>query len=360
LSDIVRAVLETFGRYELLRKIATGGMGQIYLARQKGAGGFQKLLVVKRILPHLSEDQQFINMFFDEARLAALLNHPNVAQIYDLGEVDSLHYIAMEFVQGDSLKHVLRRAKDHEVKIPVGLKCRIIADTAAGLGAAHQAKSPSGRVLSLIHRDVSPQNVLVGFNGSVKVIDFGVAKAVGKISTTLSGAIKGKYAYMSPEQARGEELDHRSDIFGLGILFWETLTLVRLFKRESHSETLKAVVAAKVPAPSSMNKEIPPALDSIVLKALSRNRDDRFQSAVEMQMELEDLAVHHRFPATSAHLAAFMRELYAEEMEEPFSTEPTQVHFESPFRSSSGSESGKAQSESAPSRKVARGILKKR
>ncbi|MBN1203303.1 MAG: serine/threonine protein kinase [Myxococcaceae bacterium] len=320
--------METFGRYELLRKLAAGGMGQVYLARQKGPVGFQKLLVVKRLLPHLSEDDEFITMFLDEARIAALLNHPNIAQIYDLGEVDGIYYIAMEYVHGESINDVNKRATQRKGSMPLALKCRVISDAAAGLDAAHHARSPSGRKLGLIHRDVSPQNVLVGFNGSVKLIDFGVAKAVNKVSHTSAGQIKGKHAYMSPEQAKGESLDPRSDVFGLGTVFYEILTNTRLFKRESEMATLKAVVSAKVPPPSEVVQGIPKALDAVVLKALSKHREERFATAGEMQLAIEDFLIKQQLPSTTAHLAAFMRDIYSAELEEEFSSEPTIIAYD--------------------------------
>jgi serine/threonine-protein kinase len=327
---MVSLPLETFGRYELLRKLATGGMGQVFLARQKGPVGFQKLLVVKRLLPHLSEDQEFIQMFLDEARIAGLLNHPNIAQIYDLGDVDGVLYIAMEYIQGDSISQVNARANHYRKGgVPLGLKCRIIADAAAGLDHAHQARTPSGRKLGLIHRDVSPQNVLVGFNGNVKLIDFGVAKAAGKLSQTIVGTIKGKHAYMSPEQARGEELDARSDVYGLGIVFYELLTSQRLFKRDSDMSTLKAVVGAKVPPPSEVVPGVPKSLDAVVMKALARKREERFQSAGELQLAIEDFLLAERLPGTQAHLTAFMKDLYASELEEDrFASEPTVIQFD--------------------------------
>ncbi|MBS1153958.1 MAG: Serine/threonine-protein kinase Pkn6 [Myxococcaceae bacterium] len=271
-------MLETYGRYQLIKKIAVGGMGEVWLARQKGMVGFEKLVVVKRLLPHLTAEQDFINMFFDEARIAALLNHPHIAQIYDLGEVNGEYYIAMEYVPGENLRTVAQQALDLKGGMPIALKCRVLADAAAALDFAHQAKSPSGAPLDLIHRDVSPQNIIVGFSGSVKLIDFGVAKAAGKITRTATGVIKGKYAYMSPEQARGHDLDNRSDIFGLGIVFYEILASQRLFKRENDTETLKAIVYGDVPPPSSVVRGIPKQVDAIVMKALEKNRDDRFQS----------------------------------------------------------------------------------
>ncbi|WP_240360600.1 serine/threonine protein kinase [Pyxidicoccus caerfyrddinensis] len=321
--------METFGRYELLRRIAVGGMGAVYLARQKGPVGFQKLLVLKRLLPHLSEDDEFIQMFLDEGRIAAHLNHPHIAQIYDLGDVDGQYFIAMEYVHGEAVGPLGVRAQQRKVTIPLGLKCRIIADAAAGLDAAHNARSPSGRKLALIHRDVSPQNVLVGFNGGVKLIDFGVAKASGKLSQTMVGTIKGKHAYMSPEQARGEPLDHRSDVYGLGTVFYELLTLTRLFKRDTEFATLKAVVGAKILPPSEVVPEIPKALDAIVLKALARKREERFSTAGELQLALEEFLMQQKLHATPTHLAAFMQDMYADELEEErFAAEPTVIHYD--------------------------------
>nr|WP_254626577.1 serine/threonine protein kinase [Myxococcus sp. CA039A] len=304
-------------------------MGAVYLARQKGPVGFQKLLVVKRLLPHLSEDDEFIEMFLDEGRIAAHLNHPNIAQIYDLGDVDGQYFIAMEYVHGEAVGPLGLRAQQRKLSIPLALKCRIIADAAAGLDAAHNARSPSGRKLALIHRDVSPQNVLVGYNGGVKIIDFGVAKASGKFSQTVVGTIKGKHAYMSPEQARGEPLDHRSDIFGLGTVFYELLTHQRLFKRDTEIATLKAVVGTKIVPPSELSSDIPKELDAIVLKALARKRDERFASAGEVQLALDEFLVQHKLHATPAHLAAFMQDTYSEELEEErLAAEPTVIHYD--------------------------------
>ena len=213
--------------------------------------------------------------------------------------------------------------------MPLGLKCRVIADAAAGLDFAHRAKSPSGKPLGLIHRDVSPQNVLVGFNGSVKLIDFGVAKAANKVSNTLTGAIKGKYAYMSPEQARGEELDYRSDIFGLGTILHELLTGTRLLKRDNDTATLRAVMKEGAEPPSALVKGLPREIDAIVLKALARDRDERYQHAGELQLALEDFIVQQRLAATPAHVAAFMRGVFPSEPPTvPRDDESTQVEQE--------------------------------
>jgi len=306
-------VSRTLGKYQLVKQLAVGGMGEVWLARQKGPVGFEKLVVVKTLLQHLKEDQEFVNMFFDEARIAAVLNHPNIAQIYDLGEDQGEYFIAMEYVHGLSLRDVVVYALEKGNGMPLALKCRVIADAAAALDFAHQAKTPSGQPLDLIHRDVSPQNILVGFNGAVKLIDFGVAKAANKLVRTATGIIKGKYAYMSPEQAYGKQLDGRSDVFGLGTVFWEILCTERLFKRENETETLQAVVGAEINPPSMLDRAVPKTLDPVVMKALSRDLDGRYESAAAFQKAIEGWLAKQRLPATNAHLAAFMKQLFPDE-----------------------------------------------
>jgi eukaryotic-like serine/threonine-protein kinase len=314
----------TLGRYQLLKRLAIGGMGEVWLAKQSGPVGFEKQLVVKTLRKHLKEDQEFVNMFFDEARIAAALTHPNIAQIYELGEANGEYFIAMEYVHGPSLKDMADFAAETETPVPLALKCRVIADAAGALDFAHQAKTPSGQALDLIHRDVSPQNILIGFNGAVKLIDFGVAKAANKLVRTATGVIKGKYAYMSPEQAYGQKLDGRSDVFGLGTVFWELLTGERLFKRETDTETLKAVVGLELVPPSRLDRAVPKALDAVVMRALERNVAGRFQSAGELRMAIETFLTRARLPATGAHLTAYMHQLFPEEGEpEPQQTEVT-------------------------------------
>lgn len=304
-----------FGRYQFLKKIASGGMGQVFLARTAGSGGFEKLLVIKRILPQLVEDDEFIEMFFDEARIAARLNHPNLVQIFDLGEAEGSHYLAMEYVAGEDLRRVDKKARGGKQPIPPALVLRIIADAAAGLDYAHKARDSQGKPLNLIHRDVSPQNILVGFDGAVKLIDFGVAKAAGRMQHTASGILKGKYPYMSPEQADGREMDGRSDLFALGIVCWELLTEQRLFKGDSDMHTLRLVKDCLVPPPSQINKALPPGVDQIVLKALAKEPKDRFKDAGEFRLALENLLISNSLPASSAHLSAYMHGLYAERIE---------------------------------------------
>ena len=304
---------EFLGRYELLHKIAAGGMGEVFLARQQGPVGFEKFLVIKTLLPHLTEDQEFVNMFFDEARIAAMLSHPNIVQIYDLGEAQGRYYIAMEYVHGETLRATERAAETVRGGITLGLKCRIIAGAALALDCAHDARNSAGQPLDLIHRDVSPHNIMIAFSGVVKLVDFGIAKANNKLARTATGVIKGKYAYMSPEQAYGQTLDRRSDVFALGTVLHELLTGKRLFKREADMDTLRAVAEGSVAPPSELVKGIPKALDVIVMKALSKNREDRYETCGQFQAELEGVVARQRLPATASHLAAFMKGLFPEQ-----------------------------------------------
>lgn len=300
-----------FGRYQLLKKIASGGMGQVLLAK-KGQDDFEKLVVLKRILPHLVEDEEFFTMFRDEAKITMRLDHPNIARINEFGMEGGVHYIEMEYVAGEDLRRIEKRAAAVGKGIPIGVIIRIIADAAAGLDFAHKARDAKGVPLNLVHRDVSPQNVLVGFDGSVKLIDFGVAKAAGRSQHTATGILKGKFPYMSPEQAQGEELDCRSDVFALGVVLWEQLTGRRLFKGENDLATQRLVRACQVPAPSSVEPSVPTGLDPIALKALAKEPQDRFQDAAELRNALEDFALQNAIPTSASNLSAFMRDLYAE------------------------------------------------
>ncbi len=303
-----------FGRYTLLRKIASGGMGQVLLGK-KGADGFEKLVVIKRILPHLVEDEEFFAMFQDEARITMRLDHPNIARINEFGEENGIHFIEMEYVAGEDLRRLDKRARAAGSPIPLGVILRVIADAAAGLDFAHKAKDSKGNPLNLVHRDVSPQNVLVGFDGSVKMIDFGVAKAIGRAQHTATGILKGKFPYMSPEQADGRDMDARSDVFALGIVLWELLVGRRLFKGESDVQTQRLVKACQVPAPSTLAPSLSSELDDIVLKSLARNREHRYKDAAAFRMALEEYALSRRIPASSAHVVTFMQSLYADRIE---------------------------------------------
>jgi serine/threonine protein kinase len=299
-----------FGKYELLRKIASGGMGQVFLARERSS--VERLVVLKLILPHLAEDDEFLTMFLEEARLVARLQHPNLVTILDLLEVEGRHCLAMEYVQGDDVRRLDKQSRLKGRLLPAGLVARIISEAAAGLDYAHKARDAQGQPLRLVHRDVSPQNILVGFDGAVKIIDFGVAKAAGSGHHTATGVLKGKYPYMSPEQASGQAIDGRSDQFALGVVMWELLTGRRLFKGESDMMTLRLVKDCQVPRPSQINPKLPPGLDEVVLRALAPTPDKRYPDCGAFRLALEDYIIQLRMAASTAHLSAFLRELYSE------------------------------------------------
>jgi eukaryotic-like serine/threonine-protein kinase len=312
LSD---GVAESFGKYQLLKKLATGGMAEVFLARQTGIEGFRRLMVVKRILPHLANEPEFVQMFLNEAKIAARLNHPNIAQIYDLGADAGTHYIAMEFIHGEDLGRVMRKAWSTGQWIARPLAIRIIASTCEALYYAHQKTDENGQPLKVVHRDVSPQNILVSFDGSVKVVDFGIAKAADTVSNTRSGAIKGKFAYMAPEQAAGKSLDHRTDIFSVGLVLYELLTGVRPLKRDSELATLQAALECKIEPPSTV-AEVPSELDSVVMRALEKEPNDRYRDARELQMALEEFLVAQRWVAGSVQLSELMATLFADRLAE--------------------------------------------
>ncbi len=317
--------IETFGDYQLIRRLATGGMAQIYLARKQGLEGFSKFNVVKRILPHLSENDEFVKMFLDEARIAARLDHPNIVQIFDFGAADDTYFIAMEYIHGEDVRRVWKAAEAAGRTIPVPLVCRIISDASAGLDYAHGYTDPSGLALNIVHRDVSPQNILVTFEGGVKVVDFGIAKAADQATVTRSGVLKGKYSYMSPEQAAGQRVDRRTDVFALGVVMYELLTGERLFKRSNDILTLNAVAECEVPPPSTLVPGIPPDLDAIVLRALAKHPQDRFQEAGQLRLALEDWLTEHRQPGSNAHLSGFMKELFADRLAEERESGPAMM-----------------------------------
>jgi serine/threonine protein kinase len=301
-------------RYEPLKKLATGGMAEIYLAKQSGLEGFEKVVVLKRILPHLSSDEEFVNMFLDEARIAAKLSHPNVVQIYDLGKADNTYYIAMEYVSGRNVQHLITKQQSLGGHLPVEHVCRIIAGVCDGLHYAHARKDYDGKPLNIIHRDISPQNILVSFAGGVKVVDFGIAKASTQLAQTRAGVLKGKYAYMSPEQVRGSKIDHRSDIFAVGLVMYEMLTGARTFERENSLKTLKAIVQEKPLNPREMNPDIPMEVVKILSKALEKNPDRRYKTAQEFQLALEDWLEQSPKKSNNVRLSRFLYELFDDEL----------------------------------------------
>ncbi|MDP3502361.1 MAG: protein kinase [Myxococcales bacterium] len=306
---------QSFGKYQLEKKLATGGMAEVWLARQTGIEGFNRHIVVKRILAHLAEDPEFVAMFLQEARIASRFNHPNIAQIYDLGENAGTFFIAMEFIHGEDLGRVMRRAWSTGQWVARPLAIRIVADSAAGLYYAHTRMDEQGRPLRIVHRDISPQNILVSFDGSVKLVDFGIAKAADQVSNTKSGAIKGKFAYMAPEQAGGKPLDARTDIFALGLVLYELITGVRPLKRDSEIGTLQAALECAIEKPSQV-AEVPNTLDDVVMRALAKDPEDRYRDARQFQMALEQFLVQEGTVATSVQVSELMETIFADRLRE--------------------------------------------
>ena len=304
-----------FGKYYLTEKIATGGMAELFRAKRIGVAGFEKLLVIKKILPHLSLHEEFVSMFINEAKIAAQLSHTNIAQIFDLGKIEDSYYIAMEYVWGKDLKAVLKKGKEKKLPVSMEHALQIVSKACAALDYAHKKKDLKGQELNLIHRDVSPQNILVSSDGDVKIVDFGIAKAASKTSDTRTGVLKGKIAYMSPEQAWGRPIDRRSDIFSLGIVLYELLTGEMLFKGDTDLNTLERVREAKVIPPTRINKEIPKEIENILLKALAKEPKERYQHASEMQNDLETYIHANKTMPGTLNLQNYVQTLFKEEME---------------------------------------------
>jgi len=298
-----------FGQYVLLEKIATGGMAEVWKARMRGVEGFQKIVAIKKILPHLSDNQDFIEMFVDEAKLAAQLNHNNIIHIYDLGKIQSSYYIAMEYIDGYDLKNILKKAQERDQPLSVEIALFIASKIAAALDYAHRKRDFEDKEMGLVHRDVSPQNVLISEEGDIKLCDFGIAKAASKASHTQAGALKGKLQYMSPEQAWGRNIDKRSDIFALATVLFEMLTARKLFSGDNELSILEQVREARVTPPSQYNDEVTPEIDAIVLKALQKDPANRYQTAGEMQRDLDAVLYNFKPTPTSADLAIYMHRL---------------------------------------------------
>jgi eukaryotic-like serine/threonine-protein kinase len=306
------------GRYELLMPIATGGMATVWAARLKGTRGFQKIVAIKTILPQLSEDPTFEQMFLDEASLASRIRHPNVAQILDLGEEAGVLFIVMDWVEGEPLSAVLKAASRDTGSIPLPITIRIISQAAAGLHAAHELRDESGNMLGLVHRDASPQNILVTFDGVVKVVDFGIAKAAGRGSAdTNAGQIKGKAAYMSPEQVKGGELDRRTDVFALGTILYLMTTGRHPFRGANDVATLYSISSdSPVMLPSKLIRNFPLSLEAVVMKALAKDPRERFASAHDLQRALDMALPASQRLTTDAEVAAFMHHLLNERHEQ--------------------------------------------
>jgi serine/threonine protein kinase len=311
--DELRPVTNRLGSYEIVRKLARGGMAELFLARTVGPEGFEKLVVLKKILPSHAENPKFVRLFLDEAKLAATLDHPHIARVYDMGKSDGHYYFTMEHVHGQDVRSTMRRTVRAAQALPIDHAVQIARDVAAALHYAHERRRDDATLLDIVHRDVSPSNILVAYDGAVKLVDFGVAKTATSTVKTRTGALKGKIAYMSPEQAKGAPIDRRSDIFSLGIVLWEMLTSQRLFKADNDLATIQMIINTQAQPPSA-RRPCPPALDRIVLRALAIDLDARYQTAEQMQLDLEELAREQQLDQSPSALRAYMHELFADEI----------------------------------------------
>jgi serine/threonine protein kinase len=303
------------GEYEILKRLAAGGMAEIFLARIRKMTGFQKMVVIKRILPQLAQNTEFVEMFLDEARIAATLEHPNIVQTYDVGVLDNSFYIAMEYLHGEDVRAIMRAINARSGRMPLDHALHIVISAAAGLHYAHEKVGFDGHPLDIVHRDVSPQNLIVTYEGGVKLLDFGIAKASNRLRETRVGTLKGKVPYMSPEQCRSEPLDRRSDVYSLGILLYELTLSRRLYAGTSDFEVLKEIVEGRVTPPREIDPDYPEALQRIVMRALEKQKEDRWPSAREMQAELERFGRAQHLHATPISVQQFMEDLFGHKIE---------------------------------------------
>ncbi len=305
-----RRIPDALGKYKIIQRLAVGGMAELFLARVTGIEGFEKYVVVKRILPQHAQDRHFVDMFLDEARLAARLDHQNIVQVHDIGQEAHAYFFVMEYLHGEDAQELLKVEGRREQRIPLEQALTIITGVAAGLQYAHEKCDTDGLPLHIVHRDVAPSNIIVTYDGGVKLVDFGIARAHFRQSQTEAGRVKGKLSYMSPEQCRGEELDARSDLFSLGIVTYELTTMSRLFRvrRSKKLEVMQRIAKGDIPPPSTRMADYPPALEQIVMRALQVSRKKRYQSAGEMLRDLEGFAKEENMSLSPSNLAWYLRE----------------------------------------------------
>jgi len=303
-----------FGKYLLVEKLATGGMAQLYRGKIVGVQGFEKFIAIKMILPHLAEEKELVNSFIDEAKLAALLNHQNIVQIYDFGSIESSYFITMEYLYGRDLRHVLAKSKERGLPLSLENSLYVASRICAGLAYAHTLKDFQGKPLHLIHRDISPQNIFLTYEGDVKIVDFGIAKAASQSTITQIGMIKGKVAYMSPEQACGTSIDHRSDIFSTGVLLYEMITGTRMFTGEDTMQILAKVREADYLPLESVRSGLSPKIYEILNRALARDPAERYPSCDEMMADLEECIFRSDMRPSARSVTDYMKELFREEI----------------------------------------------
>ena len=303
---------DRIGRHAVIRPLARGGMAELFLVRTTGLQGFQKIVALKRILPQFSGDPDFVQMFLDEARLAASLDHPNVAQVYDIGRDGSDYFFTMEYVHGEDLRRILRAVRESDGRMPSSHAVAIASGVAAGLHHAHSRIGYDGVPLGLVHRDVSPTNVLLSYDGAVKVVDFGVAKAAASSHTTTEGTRKGKAAYMSPEQCRGEPVDARSDVFAIGILLYEMCTMRRAFAGDNEFAIMRKIVEGELVSPRDVVPDMLPELEAILLRAMAFDREERYPTARELQLDLDALARERKWHGSQAALSEYLVYLFGD------------------------------------------------
>ncbi len=305
---------EKFGGYTLIEQIGIGGMAEVFLARRSSVAGFEKDIVIKRIRPHLTAQRSFVDMFLGEAKLAAQLTHPHIVQIYDLGRIEDSYFIAMEYIAGQDMSAIIPKIKERGVPFPIEYALKIGSSVCEALHYAHNHKDHHGQPLHIVHRDVSPENIRIAWTGAVKILDFGIAKAATQVHETKAGEIKGKLCYMSPEQVLGKEVDCRSDIFALGCVLYEALTGFRLYSGNSDLDIMNQIVDSRIYPPSYFRDEIPKTVEGIVMKALKKDRKKRYQSAADMQMDIDDFLGKHEFTPSNIHLANFIKQQFEAEL----------------------------------------------
>lgn len=321
-----------FGKYFLIEKLATGGMAEIYKAKTFGVDGFEKLLAIKRILPHCVSDKEFITMLIDEAKLSVLLSHTNIAQVFDLGKVGDDYFISMEFVDGINLRELMNRCKEVGETFPEDIAVYIVSEVCKGLDYAHSKRDMDSNPLNIVHRDISPQNILISYEGEAKIVDFGIAKAAMNMSHTMAGILKGKITYMSPEQALGKPVDYKTDIFSIGLILYELLTGQKLFTGETQFEVLKKIRSTRI-TENSFPENISPNMKKILAKALAYSAKDRFENAGDMQLELTKYLYSTYLDFSPRKLANFMKRLFASEIQSKKNKRKSDAEIDSQTRS---------------------------